>query len=433
MQLNSFPLWRNMFAVTDHFSMHPDRSRGTAARSGLSLLIGGLASCVSQAVEPEDILHLKVGNLNIRPKFSTALTANDNIFFRDGSAASQALYGAREGDVISEWGTGFGAVLGRNPINTLGFGYNYLHRFYTDHTEVSSGDHAAQFGAAMEQGRFRFSTDHSLSLLTGIQGGNTWLVQQNDRLVLSDAMRVSLDITPKSDLYLSGQYGMTDQEEGSQFNDIESWSLAGGYGFQYSEKLRFFAQTSYGVQTSSRANRSWSWDFVGGSVGAEGDFTDKLTGTLQFGYQQRSSSLTGERGGAPTVTMELEQLLGRRTQISLSYTRANQVNVDAVDSTSVSDQVRLSLSRALGNRQKWFASVFASYWRNDFSASGGAWSGRSDEATSLGATLDYRIQEWMTSRLGYSFADFTSEIPSWALGGIDYQVNQVSLSVNVGF
>ncbi|MGA0407620.1 MAG: outer membrane beta-barrel protein, partial [Limisphaerales bacterium] len=184
---------------------------------------------------------------------------------------------------------------------------------------------------------------------------------------------------------------------------------------------------------SSRANSSWSWDFVGGSVGAEGDFTDKLTGTLQFGYQQRSSSLTGERGGAPTVTMELEQLLGRRTQISLSYTRANQVNVDAVDSTSVSDQVRLSLSRALGNRQKWFASVFASYWRNDFSASGGSLSGRSDEATSLGATLDYRIQEWMTSRLGYSFADFTSEIPSWARGGIDYQVNQVSLSVNVGF
>ena len=63
---------------------------------------------------------------------------------------------------------------------------------------------------------------------------------------------------------------MTDQDESSQFNDIESWNVAGGYGFGYSEKLRFFAQTSYGEQISSRLGRSWGWDTLGVSVGAEG-------------------------------------------------------------------------------------------------------------------------------------------------------------------
>ena len=62
---------------------------------------------------------------------------------------------------------------------------------------------------------------------------------------------MSVDITPKSDLYLSGTYSMTEAGWIAQFNDIESWNVAGGYGFGYSEKLRFFAQTSYGEQIIS--------------------------------------------------------------------------------------------------------------------------------------------------------------------------------------
>ncbi|MEC8720036.1 MAG: outer membrane beta-barrel protein, partial [Verrucomicrobiota bacterium] len=167
--------------------------------------------------------------------------------------------------------------------------------------------------------------------------------------------------------------------------------------------------------------------------GAEGEFTDKLTGTVQLGYQQQTSQITGNGGGTPTVTLELEQLLGRRTLLTLAYTRRNQVNIDAVSAASVSDSFRLNLSRALGNRQKWFASIFASLWQNDFSGAQGSGSNRSDQALSLGASLDYRIQEWMSAQLSYSYADFSAQLPGWALGGIDYQVNQVSLSLRFGF
>ena len=138
--------------------------------------------------------------------------------------------------------------------------------------------------------------------------------------------------------------------------------------------------------------------------------------------------MTGNAGGTPTVTLELEQLLGRRTLLTLAYTRRNQVNIDAVSAASVSDSFRLNLSRALGNRQKWFASIFASLWQNDFPDID-----RSDQALSLGASLDYRIQEWMSSQLSYSYADFSAQLPGRALGGIDYQVNQVSLSLSFGF
>ena len=144
------------------------------AKSFQRLVLCGMAClCAAGAhgIEPEDLLHYKIGNWHFRPHGSTSLTANDNIFFRDSSAESEALFGPKEGDVITQLGTGFQAALGRNDINTFGFGYDYLHRFYTDHSEVSSGDHAGQVAASIERGKVRFSTAHSVSLQTGIQGG----------------------------------------------------------------------------------------------------------------------------------------------------------------------------------------------------------------------------------------------------------------------
>ena len=411
------------------FSFKPRLKHGAAMFSGMI----GLGAPLS-ALESDDLLHYRVGNVHIRPQFSAGMTYNDNIFFRSDDALRQLLVGPKEGDLINQIGPGATFTLGDNAINTLSFSYNYLHRFYTDHSEVSSGDHFAGLSAAITRGKVRISTDHSLSYLTGIQGGNTRFIEQENRVLLSDGMRINFDITPKSDIYISGSYQQTDQADTSRFADISSWNTAAGYGFKYSEGLRFFSQLSYGKQnTSGQGRQERVWDIVGGSVGAEGEFTKKLTGTLQFGYQQRSSDFTGISAGSPTVTAELEQLLGDRTMLALTYTRVNQVNVDAADSASVSDNFRLTLRRALGNRRKWFASVFGGYWQNDFSDSGGSLKGRSDTSITFGGSVDYQIQEWLSSSLTYSFADFSADIPSSPLSSIDYQVNQVSLSANVGF
>ena len=413
------------------FTFKPRLKHGAAFFSGMI----GFGAPLS-ALESEDLLHYRVGNVNIRPQFTGGMTYNDNIFFRSDDASRQLLTGPREGDLINQIGPGVSFTLGENPINTLSFSYNYRHRFYTDHSELSSGDHVAGLSAAVTSGKVNLSTLHNLSYLTGIQGGGQLIVEQSNRLLLSDQLRVSLHLTPKSDVYFIGSYRETDQAETSRFADTSNWNTAGGYGFKYSEGLRFFSQLSYGQQaTVDLGGRGIErvWDLVGGSIGAEGEFTEKLTGTLQFGYQQRSSDLTGMSAGAPTVTAELEQLLGDRTMLALTYTRANQVNPDAADTASVSDSVRLTLRRALGNREKWFASVFGNYSQNDFSSSSGSLNGRSDTFFSYGGSLDYQIQEWLSSSLTYTFADFSADIPSQPLRSIDYQVNMISLTANIGF
>ena len=201
-----------------------------------TVLVSGIAGLGMQAgaLEPEDILHFRVGNLHIRPQFSTGVTVDDNIFYRSSDALNELLYGAKEGDLISQLGSGANITLGQDSVNTLSFGYNYLHRFYADHSEVSSGDHALSLSGGLTQGKVRFSTSHALTYLTGIQGGGTsFLMEQNPRISLSDQLSVSFDITPKSDVYVTGSYSQTDQDEGSGFADFDAWRLAMGYGFKY--------------------------------------------------------------------------------------------------------------------------------------------------------------------------------------------------------
>ena len=413
------------------FTFKPRLKHGAALFSGMI----GFGAPLS-ALESEDLLHYRVGNVNIRPQFTGGMVYNDNIFFRSDDASRQLLAGPKEGDLINQIGPGVTFSLGENFINTLSFSYNYLHRFYADHSQLSSGDHKVGLSGDVTSGKVRLSTLHNLSYLTGIQGINVQIVEQSNRLQFSDQLRVSLDLTPKSDVYFSGSYLKTDQAETSAFADVSNWNTAAGYGFKYSEGLRFFSQLSYGQQaTVSRGGRGTErvWEFVGGSIGAEGDFTEKLTGTLQFGYQQRSSDLTGISAGAPTVTAELEQLLGDRTMLALTYIRANQANADAADTVSVSDNIYLTLSRALGNRQKWSTSLFGGYRQNDFSSSGGSADGRSDTSFSFGVRLDYLIQDWLSSRLSYSFDDFSSDTPSRPFSSVDYQVNMINLTANIGF
>lgn len=411
------------------------KHRNKIKKSQSALIVGGLAGLglQSQALEPDDVLHFKVGNVNIRPQFSTGVTYNDNIFFRS-TDPSTLLFGPKEGDLIVNADPGFSLTLGQNEINTFSLTYGHQHRFYTDHSEVSSGDHTLSLSGAVTSGKVRASTSHSFSYLTGIQGGVSLIVEQNSRIALSDSLRVNFDITPKSDVYVNASYRLLDQDESSLFSDSSQWNIAGGYGFKYSENLRLFSQLSYGIsETSPQVGTPLDWDFMGGSIGAEGDFTEKLTGTVQFGYQRRSSDLTGISDGAPTVTAELEQILGDRTMLALSYTRANQVNVDAFDTASVSDVIRITLRRALGNRKKWFASVHGNLYKNDFTSTGGGSQGRSDTSIGFGASLDYRIQEWLISQFSYTFSDYSADLPFAAASSVDYQVNQVNLSAKIGF
>ena len=164
------------------------------AKSFQRLVLCGMAClCTGGAhgIEPEDLLHYKIGNWHFRPHASTSLTANDNIFFRDSSAESETLFGPKEGDVITQLGTGFQAALGRNDINTFGFGYDYLYRDYLKHAYISSGDHSFKLSSQLSRGRFGLRVSNNTNFNTGIQGGESAITAQNDRLATKSVVEIS--------------------------------------------------------------------------------------------------------------------------------------------------------------------------------------------------------------------------------------------------
>ncbi|MBT7534865.1 MAG: hypothetical protein HN610_04820, partial [Verrucomicrobia bacterium] len=59
------------------FTFKPRIKHGAALFSGMI----GFGAPLS-ALESEDLLHYRVGNVNIRPQFTGGMVYNDNIFFR---------------------------------------------------------------------------------------------------------------------------------------------------------------------------------------------------------------------------------------------------------------------------------------------------------------------------------------------------------------
>jgi hypothetical protein len=129
-----------------------------------SLELSALGAPLS-ALESDDLLHYRVGNVHIRPQFSAGMTYNDNIFFRSDDALRQLLVGPKEGDLINQIGPGV-QLSPSEKIRSIPllFSYNYLHRFYTDHSEVSSGDHIASLSGAITSGKIRASTQPFIEL-----------------------------------------------------------------------------------------------------------------------------------------------------------------------------------------------------------------------------------------------------------------------------
>jgi len=72
-------------------------------KSQSAWVLGGLAGVglQAQAIEPDDVLHFKVGNVHIRPQFGAGLNYNDNIFFRSTDPNDTVLFGPKEGDLIA--------------------------------------------------------------------------------------------------------------------------------------------------------------------------------------------------------------------------------------------------------------------------------------------------------------------------------------------
>src|SRR5206468_12576744 len=109
----------------------------------------------------------------------------------------------------------------------------------------------------------------------------------------------------------------------------------GGFSFQATEKTSVFGEF-YSGQSATKPNRPFNTndvtsfkgphaDFFGGFVGARGNFTSRLKGSVKAGYESRHFSDGAPASSSPVVEATLDQRFSDRTFASLTYTRRNSL------------------------------------------------------------------------------------------------------------
>ena len=428
------------------------------------------------AIEPSDILVYSKEPFLLRPQVAISESYNDNIFSRPNST----------GDFVTTISPSLNFQLGKSQGNLLAFGYRFDQHFYAKRDDLNSGEHSFDFRARFQKSRFGITGNDQIQLLSSpiglvevfspaptgvnqiptpttgvgqqpgtgagetqpplqgpdssvspVRGGEVVTLEERsvDRLVHYHNYNIGYGLTEKTGLYLQGLFTETDYEGGIGLFDLNTFRLTGGIAFQAFPKISFLGETYYG-QTATEPNapgtlKNPHLDFIGGSLGVRGIFTEKLSGTVKVGYESREFSDGSEAPSSPVVDFGLFYRMSEKTALSLSYARLHDVSIQfstgGHPESYTANVLNAQISQALSRSGKLVGSLGGSYGNYEYQTTAGTASARAYDRYSAFFNLVYRPRLWLTATLGYRYDSVGSE----SLQG--YDVNRMSLSLAIGY
>lgn len=410
----------------------------------------------AKALEPADLLFHRIGNVSLRPSFQISETYNDNIFFRENE---------KEVDWISALSGGAVVLLGKPEESSLLGSYEYTHNFFRDHSDQNSSSHGASLAGSIASGRVTLIPDilfnRSSSPLSGYQRFRynpiTGALQPLDELLvetsyLNGTVKARVDISRKTFSTTEGRYNSRNYGYSEKFpvnlpvSDYDNIRFRQGFGFQIRPKVSLSAHGFFGNLKIDRLISNDRRRYFGGGLSAEGDFTDRLTGEVDFSIER--GSITGrldttigrpipsETYVRPVVEMSLKYRIGKDIFPQLDYIRETLVGNQIDGSPGVRNRFGLSVIKPFGRRKNWLVRASGNMEFVDWKS--GDYEGDSAEILNAALTVQYRIQEWLHSSFLYSWQSFSYDDRGFFWeerrpGVVDYGVNTITWSIRAGY
>src|SRR5690606_17432397 len=104
----------------------------------------------------------------------------------------------------------------------------------------------------------------------------------------------------------------------------------------------------------------------GFSIGAEGDFTPKLTGIVSAGYEIRSYEDDTDIPNGLVANVELRWQARAKTSVALSYRHWTRVSRETLGYTASAHRITFSASQELGTQDRWFVNLDGYYQFDDY-------------------------------------------------------------------
>jgi len=400
--------------------------RFLSGRPKIWLALAGVATGIvpARAIQPADVLAYSVGPLMVRPQLDITETYDSNLFYR----ANHEI-----GDFITGISPGINLYLGKPERNSISFNYQLDRLIHADRSEMDGNNHTFAIQTQLQGPHWLLKGQDKIQLLSNRALGYELNFVQVlvDYEAYRDNYRLTYNLSEKTSLYLDGVYDAVDYAKGTSVLDYNNFAVTAGFGYAALPKTTFFGEIYYG-QTATDPNtpllpKYAHSDFLGGFLGAKGDFTAKLSGQLKAGYETRQFSDNTEAGGAMVVAAALDYRLSEKSWASFSYVRRSNVSVQSGNASYILDGVNVQIKQGIGSRGKWMATLVGEY--NVYHYQGNVFASRIDNGYRVLAGLDYLIQVWLTAGVSYEFNKFDSTYS----GVSDYDVHRITVKLAVGY
>jgi hypothetical protein len=407
--------------------------RGVSATA--SALLGFSLAC--HGFEAKDIMAFRAGPVLLRPHLTVAEQYNDNLFYQSG--------GPQIDDFITMVTPALDLQIGRSGTALdLGVGYSYTQLFYTQNPYVSdASEHRGTIAGTLSGERLRFSLTGSASYSDTIYGGYesfefgglTFLVRAPNVERFNYAFSSGLDysLSPKTSLHGGLNLSGLDFLEHSRFYDVNSWRGTVGGSYKIRPKISTIVDFYYGQSAAEpnkpllgpKAAKPPHLETFGAFVGARGEITPNISGTLKVGYQQ---NYYGDRDfGDPVYQGDLSWKISEKSQLGLNYSRASSASAQSA-AAYTRDNVGLQFQQVIGTRRPWIVSLGATYSHNEYQGEGLSRDGGADYY-SANMGVFYQVKMWLKTGVGYQYTKTVSDSQSF----VDYEINQVTVSVSIGY
>ena len=387
-----------------------------------------IASVSSMALEPRDLLLYNWGSVSLKPQLSVSETYNDNIFYGDDEIVP------KESDFVTIISPGLVLQLGSQDFNYLSFSYFYDQLLYVDHSDLNVGQHRFGISSQIEKRRFTLTGRDNIEFLsTPLGGGIAVRATQVDRWIFNDEYRLAYDFSEKTQPYVEISHSTIDFEEGIALYDSQTLIGTLGFAYQLFSRSALFGEFYFG-QTDHEANADAlaaypKATFYGGFLGARGNFTEQLSGTVKAGYEQREYDSGASPGGLPVVEVSLTEQFTEKTIATVSYSRRQRESVQVARTAFVSQIISAGLLQHIGNEGRFRANLKASYHMADYEPSPAYNPDREDRIFNAGLSLTYDFKLWMRGFVSYDFENLDSTVNNV----VDYDQHRVTAGLTLGY
>lgn len=425
----------------------PSLGRPAAKFLGRALVIAHLfGPAVSAEFDAEKYLVYNFGRLSLRPRLELAEVYDSNLFYLEKDEIADLITYVRPGLVL---------LYGDAQNSFVSLRYNLDAAIYAGLNEGQLGTNTAPVDttilnyvghSATLSSRFPFSRlsvvgNDSVAFIRSPLGGTFSYIQNAvGQINRADQWRADYQISPRTLVGLRAGFQSVDYDakDLGRYHLYDFMGYSGGLraGYVPSDKVVIFPEVSISQSLLDPNLPGYpeapTLTGLSFGLGAEGDFTPKLTGLISAGYEMRSYADSTEIPDGWVAEARLRWAARPKTGVTVAFQHAIQVSRETQAYPYGENTVSAGVTQELGTQGRWTAGIDVLYRWDTYDrliSIGNTSVTRANTIVGVASRVTYRWQPWLTLIGSYDFSMYSDNIPTI----FDYEVHRISARVVAGF